>query len=141
VDAVVATAQLVRAQIDAEEAARRGEYAEARQVMALFQSAVSARGHDAIASAASKIADRVGDAGAFQSSGAYRASMRKGGTRDVVTLYQREAVADLSAMGKGKTTAAQDRMADAFGVKREPSRRRAARTTGGGLTRRRSKRW
>jgi Ca-activated chloride channel family protein len=141
VDAAVALAQLVRAQIDAEEAARRGEYAEARQVMVLFQSAVAARGHGAVANTAEKIADRVADADAYRGSGAYRSSMRKGGSRDVVTLYQAEAAADLAAMGKGKTTAAQDRMAEAFGAKRAPSRRRAPKRTGHGLARKRSKRW
>lgn len=48
---------------------------------------------------------------------------------------------DLRSMGQAKTTAAQDRMADAFGAKREPAPRRASRSTGGGLARKRSKRW
>ena len=141
VDAVVAIAQLVRAQIDAEEAARRGEYEEARQVMVLFQSAVAARGHDAVASAAEKIADRVADADAYRGSSAYRSSMRKGSSRGVVTLYQSEALDDLRSMGQGKTTAAQDRMADAFDAKRAPAGRRATKSRGPGLARKRSKRW
>jgi Ca-activated chloride channel family protein len=141
VDQVVAIAQLVRAQIEAEEAARRGEYAQARQVMVLFQEAVSARGHEAVASAARKIADRVGDADAFHGSRAYRSSMRKGGTRGVVTLYQEEALDDLRSMGQGRTTAAQDRMADSFGGERERPKRNAASCSGRGLSRRRSKRW
>jgi Ca-activated chloride channel homolog len=141
VDAVVATAQLVRAQIDAEEAARRGKYAEARDVMVLFQQAVSTRGHSSVASAAGKIADRVADAGAYQRSTAYRASMRKGGSRDVVTLYDSEASLDLAAMGKGKTTAAQDRMAHSFGAKRGTAKRSAAKNAGRTLARKRSKRW
>jgi Ca-activated chloride channel family protein len=141
VDEVVAIAQLVRAQIEAEEAARRGEFGQARQVMVLFQEAVAARGHDAVASAARKVADRVGTADAFHGSRAYRASIRKGGTRNVTTLYQGEAFDDLRSMGQGKTTAAQDRMADSFGARREPPRSRAGGTSSRGLTRRRSKRW
>jgi Ca-activated chloride channel family protein len=141
VDAVVAIAQLVRAQIDAEEAAQRGEYAEARQVMVLFQSAVAARGHDAVASAAEKIADRVADADAYRGSTAYRSSMRKGSSRGVVTLYQAEALDDLQSMGQAKTTAAQDRMTAAFGAKRGPARRRAVKSNSRGLARKRSKRW
>ncbi len=140
VDAVVAVAQLVRAQIDAEEAARRGEYEEARQVMVLFQEAVSVRGHRAVASAAEKIADRVGDADAYRGSGAYRSSMRKGSSRGVVTLYQREALDDLRSMGQAPTPAAQDRLADAFGARPEQARRRVSKS-GGGLGRKRSKRW
>ncbi len=141
VDQVVAIAQLVRAQIEAEEAARRGEFAQARQVMVLFQEAVATRGHDAVASAARKIADRVGNADAFHGSRAYRASIRKGGSRNVTTLYQEEALGDLRSMGQGKTTAAQDRMADSFGAKRETPVRSPTASSGRGLARRRSKRW
>ena len=81
VDAAVALAQLVRAQIDAEEAARRGDHDEARQVMVLFQTAVADRGHAAVASAAEKIAARVANRDAYRGSTAYRASMRKGSSR------------------------------------------------------------
>ncbi len=150
VDAVVAVAQLVRAQIDAEEAARRGAYAEARQVMTLFQHAAADRGHAKIANTAGKLADRVGDADAFDGSAAYRSSMRMGGSREVVTLYQREARDDLEALGLGKTTLAQSAMEDSFrsGKKRpkggqgderaaapRPEKSRPA------LARKRSKRW
>jgi Ca-activated chloride channel family protein len=141
VDALVAVAQLVRAQIDAEEAARRGQYAEAHEVMVLFQREVIARGHTAVASAAEKIADRVADAGAYRGSSAYRSSMRKGATREVVTLYQSAALDDLKSMGQAKTTAAQDRMADAFGAKRESTRDGVAKTSGRGIRRKHSKRW
>jgi hypothetical protein len=110
--------------------------------MTLFQEAVSARGHASVASAAGKLADRVANPAAYERSTAYRASMRKGGSRDVGTLYQTEAAEDLAAMGKGKTTAAQDRMADSFGVKRGTSRRgTTTRSSGRGLVRKRSKRW
>jgi hypothetical protein len=141
IDAVVAIAQLVRAQIDAEEAARRGEYEEARQVMVLFQGAVAARGHHAVATAAEKISERVGDADAYRGSAAYRSSMRKGSSRGVVTLYQSDALKDLRSMGQGKTTEAQDRMAEAFGGKSEPAKRRGTKSSARGLVRRRSKRW
>ena len=100
-----------------------------------------ARGHDAVACAAEKIADRVGDADAYEGSSAYRSSMREGGSRGVVTLYQSEALDDLRSMGQAKTTAAQDRMTDAFGAKREPAKRGTANTTGRGIGRKRSRRW
>jgi Ca-activated chloride channel family protein len=146
VDAVVALAELVRAQIEAEEAARRGDFAGARQVMVLLQASVAARGHPAVASTAAKIADRVGDGDAYRDSTAYRASVRKGSSREVMTLYQDEALGDLLAMGLGKTTEAQDRMADAFGAQKgkapEPETRGGTKPAGRrGLARKRSKRW
>lgn len=115
VDAIVATAQLVRAQIEAEEAASRGDHPRAERVMVLFQEAIGVRGHASVARAAGKLADRVGDAGRFRGSGAYRASLRKGAERDVSVLYEDEASGDLRAMGKGKVTAAQERMERSFG--------------------------
>jgi hypothetical protein len=142
VDAVVAVAQLVRAQIDAEEAARRGEYAQARQVMTLFQSAASGRGHAKIANTAGKIADRLSDPETFAGSSAYRSSMRKGGSRDVVTLYQGEAHADLESLGLGKTMNAQQRMEESFGASPGSDRKRKSGPGGSrGLSRKRSKRW
>jgi Ca-activated chloride channel homolog len=141
VDAIVAVAQLVRAQIEAEEAARRGHFEEARQVMNLFQGAVASRGHAKVAAAAGKVADRVSDASSFEGSSAYRSSLRKGGSREVVTLYQQEAHDDLESMGLGKTTLAQEAMADSFGAKWKAEGRRTPPTGGRGLARKRSKRW
>jgi hypothetical protein len=134
VDQVVAIAQFVRAQIAAEEAARRGEYAQARQVMVLFQEAVSARGHERSRVRRGIAADRR------RVPRERVPRVRKGGSRNVTTLYQDEALEDLRSMGQGKTTAAQDRMADSFGASRE-SRQSAAETSSRGLSRKRSKRW
>jgi Ca-activated chloride channel family protein len=142
IDGVVALAELVRAQIEAEEAARHGDYAQARHVMVLFQEAVATRGHLSVARAAEKMSERVGDADAFDASTAYRSSMRKGGTRGgSATLYQREAVQDLRSMGQGKATAAQERMADAFGGARKGSRSERKKLSCTGLARTRSRRW
>lgn len=154
VDAIVAVAELVRRQIEAEEAAREGRYREAHQVMVLFQEAVVGRGHHAVGAAAGKLADRLGSADAFGASTAYRSSMRKGGTRGVTSLYQSDAEEDLRSMGRAVKTAAQDRMEEAFGAKRPDAapgakdddagsgpgaaRRGSGRRT---LDRRRSRRW
>jgi Ca-activated chloride channel homolog len=150
-DEVVAVAQLVRKQIEAEEAARQGRYREAHETMVLFQRAVVARGHDAVGAAAGKLADRLGSADAYDASTAYRSSMRKGGTRNVTSLYQSDAEADLRSMGRAVKTAAQDRMEEAFGAKRtdvppdskDAPASGAAGGTGGRrrLERRRSRRW
>jgi hypothetical protein len=144
VDAVVAVAQLVRAQIDAEEAAARGNFGQAREVMTLFQAAVSRRGHAKVASTAGKLADRLSDADAYEGSGAYRSSMRKGGTRGVVTLYQREAHDDLESLGLGQTTGAQERMEESFGARPASTPRKGGTARPGasrGLARKRSRRW
>lgn len=140
VDALVATAQLVRAQIDAEEAASRGDFDGAERVMVLFQEAIGARGHATVACAAGRLAERMGDAGAYRGSAAYRASMRKGAERDVTVLYQSDAVADLRAMGKARTTRAQDRMEGAFGRGGRSGGGAASRGSGGGTARRLRKR-
>jgi Ca-activated chloride channel family protein len=141
VDAIVAVAELVRAQIEAEEAAQRGAFAEAQQVMVLFQRAVATRGHASVAAAAGNVAARLGDADAFAGSTAYRSSLRKGGSRGVATLYEDDAQEDLASMGLGKTTLAQARMEESFGDGRRPRRGRTPPATGRRLTRKRSKRW
>jgi Ca-activated chloride channel homolog len=138
-DAVVAIAQLVRAQIEAEEVARQGRYAEARDVMVLFQAAVVARGHDAVGAAAGKLADTVGTPDAYDRSRAYRSSMRKGSSRNVSSLYQADAEEDLKSMGRAGKTAAQDRMEAAFEAKPTPEKKDGA--PRGGIARRRSRRW
>lgn len=139
VDAVVAIAQLVRAQIDAEEAASEGRYGEAREVMVLFQHAIHDRGHNAVAAAAGKLADRLGDRGAYEGSTAYRSSMRKGSTRNVSSAYDPAAQADLHSMGQARSTEAQQRMEDSFGA---PGQRPASKgTPGSRIERKRSRRW
>jgi Ca-activated chloride channel family protein len=139
VDAVVAIAQLVRAQIEAEEAARQGRYHDARDVMVVFQSTVVARGHLSIGAAAGKLADRIGTRDAYDRSKAYRSSIRKGSMRNVSSLYQADAEEDLRAMGRAAKTAAQERMEESFGAKSAAGTK--ASLPNGGIARRRSRRW
>jgi Ca-activated chloride channel homolog len=139
-DAIVAIAQLVRAQIEAEEAARQGRYAEARDVMVLFQAAVVARGHDAIGAAAGKLAGTVGDRDTYDRSTAYRSSMRKGTSRNVSSLYEPAAQKDLESMGRASKTTAQERMEASFGAKRG-AEKKGGDASGVGIARRRSRRW
>ncbi|HYG66319.1 MAG TPA: VWA domain-containing protein [Anaeromyxobacteraceae bacterium] len=139
VDAVVAVAELVRAQIEAEEAARAGHFGEARQVMRLFQAAVSERGHGAVGETAAKLADGLGDADSYDRSRAYRSSMRKGSTRSVASKLDDAAEQDLRAMGRSQGTAAQERMERSFGAPAHPSSAGAPRR--GRLERKRSSRW
>jgi SAM-dependent methyltransferase len=126
----------VRVQLEAEEAARRGDSDEAHGVVTLFQSAIQSRGHTKVADAAGRLAGSVRDAGSFQASRAYRSSLKKGATRSVGSSYQADADADLRAMGRGQSTAAQRRMEQSFGAEKGEQRKSAPR-----LDRKRSERW
>jgi Ca-activated chloride channel homolog len=135
-DRAVAIAQLVRAQLEAEEAARRGHFAEAAGVMTLFQSALVTRGHHEVAAAAGRLAATVQDESAFEASKAYRSSLRKGTSRSVGSKYDSGAEADLRAMGRGQSTEAQRRMEQSFRASTETPRGPVRK-----LDRRRSSRW
>jgi Ca-activated chloride channel homolog len=135
-DREVAIAQLVRVQIEAEEAARQGRWTQAAGVTCLFQEALVVRGHNEVASAAEHLAGTVGDAASFERSKAYRSSLRKGSTRSVGSTYEAGAEADLRAMGRGQSTEAQKRMERSFGATGEGGGSGPAR-----LDRKRSRRW
>jgi Ca-activated chloride channel family protein len=153
VDRIVAMAQLVRAQIEAEERARRGDFREAQQVMHVFLQSARARGHDAVAAACDRVLGSMADSAAFDDSRAFRSSLRKGATRSASSMIDEDAAAFLARSGQKTTTRAQEEMEERFGAK--PSRkegsgglahvapaRRGARASGsGGLSRTRSRRW
>jgi Ca-activated chloride channel family protein len=150
-DVIVAQAELVRAQIEAEELARRGEHRQAhRRVLVLFESAV-ARGHPAVAHAAREVAETMRDAGAYQASTAYRSSMRKGVGRSSTVMMEPAAAETLAGMGLACPTAAQEQMEKRFqeeppgeAAERRKPRRPTSTTppgTPGGLRRRRARRW
>jgi Ca-activated chloride channel family protein len=128
VDVVVAQAELVRAQIEAEQLARQGRYDEAHaRVFVLYQSAVS-RGHEAEAKAAHEVAETMKDRSAFQASPAFRASMRNGIARSSSVMMDAGAERTLAGMGLSKKTRAQVDMDDRFkgkAPKAEPRRTRA----------------
>lgn len=109
-DVVIAQAELVRAQIEAEELARRGQHDQAHQrVFVLFQQ-FSDRGHPAVASAAREVARSMQDPDAFQGSTAYRSSMRKGMSRRNLVANEGAADATLKSMGLAQPTEAQESM-------------------------------
>lgn len=143
-DEVVALAQLVRVQIEAEELARRGDYDRAGGVMRLYQTAAATRGHAAAAATAGKLADAMSDGDAYRRKAAYRSSVRKGATRSVASAFEAEADADLRSLGQAKRTSAQRQMEASFGAggatpsgARRTQRERSSKS----VTRRRSKRW
>ncbi|HET9552213.1 MAG TPA: hypothetical protein VFP50_04540 [Anaeromyxobacteraceae bacterium] len=155
-DRIVAQAELLRAQLDAEELARRGDHQGA--VTRLYQSArvLDERGHAAEATAARELGATMRDETAFRVSAGYRKSMQAGLRRGASTELDGAAEATLRSIGKTFRTEAQDAMADSFGAgsgggdgqaagpgrsgrsatPREPGKRSSA-----GTKRRRSKRW
>ena len=144
VDVIVAQAELVRAQIEAEELARQGRHDEAHErVVALYQSAVS-RGHVAEARAAHEVAESMKDRAAFQGSTAFRSSMRKGMGRSSSVMMDADAERALSGMGLSKKTKAQNDMDDLFkgkAKKAAPAPERKKDSTPGGPKGTRARRW
>lgn len=142
-DVIIAQAELLRAQLDAEELARSGDYEGA--VMVLYQAAVSleARGHDGEARAARAMSSKVRDASAYEGSGSYRKSMQAGLRRGSTSALESEAGTHLRSMGKKMSTKAQQDMDDSFGKSPTPPTRpdRVARPPSSGTNRRRSRRW
>jgi Ca-activated chloride channel family protein len=142
VDVVVAQAELVRAQIEAEELARRGEHERARQrVLTLSRSALD-RGLEAEARAARELADAMTDRASFAASAPFRSSMRKGVGRSSSVMMDADAERTLQRMGLSRKTRAQDAMDDLFregddAPRREPRKPSRA----GGPKGTRARRW
>jgi Ca-activated chloride channel family protein len=139
-DTIIAQAELLRAQLDAEELARGGDYDGA--VMVLYQSALrlEARGHGDEARAARAMSSKMRSAPAYEASGSYRKSMQAGLRRGSTSALDGEAGMHLREMGKKFSTKAQDDMDDSFG--KTPSRPEpGAPPPAGGVARTRSRRW
>jgi Ca-activated chloride channel family protein len=98
-DRVVGLAQIVRAQIEAEEHAKRGNYAEAAHIMHGASANVGSRGMADLGVIACNVADRVSNQSAYLSSGSYLASITRGGTRGYGGTYDAQAAADLQTAG------------------------------------------
>ena len=151
VDEVVALAQLVRAQIEAEECARRGDFRGAQQVMHVLLQSLRSRGHDAAAEACDRVLGAVADRAAFDDSQAFRSSWRKGATRSASSMIDADAADLLLRSGQKLTTTAQEEMEARFGAKKPEGggAKRLSRTASkrprpsgpGTLSRRKSKRW
>ncbi len=130
VDVVVVQAELVRAQIEAEELARQGRHDDAHERVLALQRSAASRGHVAEANAARDIAETMTDRAAFQASTAFRSSMRRGMGRSSSVMMHADAEHVLASMGLSKKTVAQDEMDDRFqgkGRKTAPRRTRARR--------------
>ena len=146
VDEAVAMAQLVRAQIDAEERARRGDYAGAHDVMTRLYQAARVRGHDVVMDACDQVAASVASAHAYGHSGAMRSSMRKGFSRPVSGMKDAGVEELLERSGRRVKTRAQQAAEDSFAEKGRGDGSDGSSTPrpprgGSSLQRNRSKRW
>ena len=168
VDAAVATAQLVRVQILAEEAAKRGDYPAAQALLSVARESLSSRGHDVVAEACARVMESLRDHGSAAASAPFRSSLRKGMSRGAAAgLYDEDAADFARRSGKGTVTLHQAALERSFNDERdgrgepkggggargrrgqpeEPdlgrsqSPRGGSPATSGSLNRRRSRRW
>jgi Ca-activated chloride channel homolog len=81
VDEVVALAQVIRAQLEAEARGRRGEFREAQTVMHELHLSLRARGRHAAATVCERVMATVADRAAYDDSASFRTSMKAGVTR------------------------------------------------------------
>jgi len=99
-DNIIALAQIVRAQIEAEEQAKKGQFAAAQQIMQKTSANVRRRGRIGVADAGEAIAARLGDADVYASGAGYLRSMQVGGTRGLGgAAYAADAAVDLQNIG------------------------------------------
>lgn len=115
-DVIVAQAELLRAQLDAEAQARSGDFGNAVIGLVGLALRLEARGHVGVAIAAGALAEKMRDGGTFSGSAAHRKSMKAGLERGASGSKDAEAEAALKAMGKKLRTMAQDEMARSFGA-------------------------
>ncbi len=151
VDEVVAMAQVVRAQIEAEERARKGDFRAAQQGVHLLLLSLQSRKHEVAAEACARILGAVADGAAYGESASFRSSFRKGVTRSASSMIDADATVLLRRAGMSTSTPAQEAMAGSFeaaGVegggaagKSAPPVKKTTGVRGKSITRRKSKRW
>ncbi len=114
-DKIVALAEVVRAQIEAEEKVKAGDFATAAQVMQNAVGAMDARGYKHLAAVASKTAGSVSDAHSYNASAGFLRSFREGGTRGVGgAMYEASAASALADAGVMLCTSSQSTTSDSF---------------------------
>lgn len=120
-DDIVGLAQLVRAQLEAEEHAKRGEFNTAAQVMSQQVASFNTRGRRKLAAAASQISERMNSAGAYASSTGFLRSFAGGATRGMgVSSYSEGSDQVLQDLGVSLSNSYQASTADSFSVDHSP---------------------
>ena len=118
VDEAVALAQLVRAQIEAERQAARGDFGAAQRVLHQLFLSLRSRRLDGAAVACERVMGTFADRAAYDESAAFRTSMKAGATRGARGSKHAEAVSVLHQAGVQLSTRAQDAMAERFEEKK-----------------------
>jgi Ca-activated chloride channel family protein len=116
-DKIIALAQVVRAQIVAEEAAKKGDFKTAGLVMrtVAYQTRSRGAGGAAAAVVAERMAERVSDQRVYLSSTGYLRSVQQGATRGMGgSQYDAEAAADLVEYGCVLSNASQEAFSTSF---------------------------
>jgi Ca-activated chloride channel family protein len=114
-DKIVGLAQVVRAQLEAEESAKKGDYRGAQKRMKLAADSLGSRGHDQAVHLARQISERLGSAPAYAQNGGYLRSVATGGTRGYGgASYDVQAAADLSGMGVSLSNSLQSSTSSTF---------------------------
>lgn len=116
VDRLVALAQLVRRQIEAEEHAKVGNYTLAFNALAADEDHFIPRGHADLAGVASKMAGKMGSHAQYSVSSGYLNSMKSAGTRSYGTSsLDAEAAVDMGVVGVSLNNEAQAQTMASFG--------------------------
>jgi Ca-activated chloride channel family protein len=113
-DQIVGLAQLVRAQIEAEEHAKQGDYGAAVQHMNVIADSFKTRGLIGAAAVSKGLSSRMASQTSYTSNAAYFASVSRGASRGFGGTYHKDAAEDLTNAGVTLSNAAQDLTADSF---------------------------
>ena len=114
-DDIVGLAQLVRAQLEAEEQAKKGNFAAAAAVMNDVSDSFTTRGNSRLAAASSNLGGRMASASLYAANNSYLRSFERGATRGMgVASYAAGADADLAELGVQLTNSAQTTTSAAF---------------------------
>ncbi len=113
---IVSLAEVIHAQLEAEEKAKRGDFVGAQKRMKLAANLASSRGHHHGAHLARQLSARLGDAQSYHDNGGYLRSISGGGTRAMgLASYNSDAQADLMQAGIGNfSNASQTSTSNAF---------------------------
>lgn len=112
---VISLAQVVRAQLEAEEMAKKGNFSGAVQRMKVAARDLQHNGHAQAAYLADQVSSRLGSAQAYHDNGGYLRSVTTGGTRSMGgASYDASASADLQGFGLSMSNSMQTSTSNAF---------------------------
>lgn len=115
VDAIVALAQMVKAQVEAEKRAGIGDYSGAEAYMNAFSADLLARGHSTLSATSSKIGGKMASHSLYAANGGYLNSAKMGFTRSYGTSgMDDEAAADLALNGVSLSNSSQTAYEQSF---------------------------